>query len=117
MRDVAPILDSSVSLTQDYKLVPMDQLEEPVRILHLLSSPWRIRILDFLDTTGKPERVTDIVAACEDLPQVMVSQQLRILREGGLVESDRRGNRVFYRIAHPRVGHYLKSVRACKILA
>jgi DNA-binding transcriptional ArsR family regulator len=92
-------------------LIPMDQLEEPAHVLRLLTKPLRMRILDFLDTAGSPQCVNKIVEACEGEIQAIVSQQLRILKEGGLLAATRDGNRVFYQIIRPEVRQYLMILR------
>lgn len=89
----------------------MDQLERPARIFRLLSHPQRVRILDFLDVSRCPKCVTEIVKASEGTPQAIISQQLRSLREGGLLESQRDGNQIFYRVASPEVHQYLTFLR------
>jgi ArsR family transcriptional regulator, lead/cadmium/zinc/bismuth-responsive transcriptional repressor len=94
-----------------HDLLSLKQLEESTRIFRVLSSPQRIRILDFLDRAGSPQRVTEIVAVCDGVQQAIVSQQLRILRDGGLVDTERDGNRIFYRIIRPEVRQYLKFLR------
>jgi DNA-binding transcriptional ArsR family regulator len=98
-------------LSPKRNLIPLDQLEEHARVFRLLTSPQRIRILDFLDSAGSPQRVTEIVSASEGVHQAIVSQQLRILKDGGIVDSERDGNRIFYRITSPEVRQYLKFLR------
>lgn len=90
----------------------MEQLERPIQMLRLLSRPLRVRILDFLDQAESPQRVTEIVRACKVEASAIISQQLRILKDGGLVESQRDGNQVFYRIISPEVRQYLTCLRA-----
>jgi DNA-binding transcriptional ArsR family regulator len=46
--------------------------------------------------------VTELCEALE-APQSNVSQHLAVLRERGLVEADRQGHNVYYRLRHPRV--------------
>jgi DNA-binding transcriptional ArsR family regulator len=99
------------SRTLKTDLIPLNQLEEPARFLRLLANPHRARILDFLDTVGSPQCVNNIVEACEGEIQAIVSQQLRILREGGLVDSRRNGSRVFYWITSSKVRRYLVILR------
>jgi DNA-binding transcriptional ArsR family regulator len=92
-------------------LIPLDRLEEHACVFRVLASPQRIRILDFLDSAGSPQRVTEIVAACGGAQQAIVSQQLRILKDGGIVDSERDGNRIFYQIISPEVRQYLAFLR------
>lgn len=97
--------------TSELNLISMAQLERSASIFRLLSHPQRFRILDFLDVAESPQRVTEIVAASQGVPQAIISQQLRILRDSGLVDSQRDGNRVLYRIISPEVRQYLTFLR------
>lgn len=102
---------SKIPSPSERTLIPLGQLEQPARICQLLSHPQRVRILDFLDLCPCPQRFTEIVNASEGAPQAIVSQQLRTLKEGGLLESWRDGNQVFYRIVSPDVRQYLTFLR------
>jgi ArsR family transcriptional regulator, lead/cadmium/zinc/bismuth-responsive transcriptional repressor len=102
-----------VSPEKNIVLIPLDQLEKRVRFLRLLANPHRARILDFLDTVGSPQCVNKIVEVCEGEAQAIVSQQLRILKDGKLLDAERVGNRIFYRIVSPEVRRYLTALRKC----
>lgn len=66
--------------------------------------PTRLRILDLL---RKEERsVGELVAALRQ-PQPKVSNHLACLRWCGFVAAERRGKRVFYRLADARVGEII----------
>jgi len=71
-----------------------DQAAEIVAdTMQALAAPSRIRILSRL--AGAPRSVTEL-ARDLDMEQPAVSQQLRVLRELGLVAGDRRGRHVIY---------------------
>lgn len=89
----------------------MQTLEPLAFLLRIFSHPLRLRILDFLETSGSPQRVTEIVEAAEGAPQAIISQQLKILRESGLLEAERRGNSVYYSVASPQALSLLCCVR------
>lgn len=97
--------------SNNLNLIPLSKLDEVAHIFHLISTPLRIRILDFLDRSGQPQRVTEIVENSGSANQPLVSQQLRILKEGGLLASERDKNQVFYRIISPEVRRYLAFMR------
>ncbi|MEX1021223.1 MAG: metalloregulator ArsR/SmtB family transcription factor [Litorilinea sp.] len=62
----------------------------------LLAHPERLRILDVL------RRGAECVCHLEALlqkPQPYVSQQLRILRQAGVIVDEKRGNNVYYQLA------------------
>lgn len=65
-----------------------------------LADPKRLLILNALRHGERS--VTDI---CEelDLPQANVSQHLAVLRERGLAETRRDGQRVFYSVSSPKI--------------
>lgn len=73
-------------------------------LLRLLAHPERLRILDAL--RREPECVCHLEALL-DKPQPYVSQQLRLLRESGLIDDERRGQNVYYRLADQEVGAWL----------
>ncbi|HHS97958.1 MAG TPA: transcriptional regulator [Chloroflexi bacterium] len=89
-------------------------LRNEVNLLHAqicqgLADPKRILLLYYL--ADGPRRVTDLAGALE-LPQPTVSHHLRVLRERGLVRSERRGTEVYYTLIDPRVVQALDLLRA-----
>lgn len=89
----------------------MQTLERIAPIIRVLSHPLRLRILDYLEKTGTPQRVTEIVEASEGAQQAIVSQQLKILRDTGILQAERRGNCVFYSIANRNSLYFLDCIR------
>nr|WP_275445445.1 metalloregulator ArsR/SmtB family transcription factor [Microbacterium aurum] len=74
-----------------------------------LAHPIRIRILEVLSTA--PEvAVSDLIEATS-LEASHLSQHLAVLRRNRLVEADRRGSQVFYRLAYPQVADLLRVAR------
>ena len=82
--------------------------EEQARLLKVMGNPWRLRILALL--VEKPRQVGDLEQAL-GLGQAYVSQQLARLRADGIVEGERSGRAVLYRIVDPRVPSVLQSLR------
>jgi DNA-binding transcriptional ArsR family regulator len=75
--------------------------------LKLLAHPERLRILDIL------RRDAECVCHLEahlGKPQPYVSQQLRLLREAGLVADERQGTNVFYRLVDEETARLLEVV-------
>lgn len=72
----------------------------------VLSIPLRISIVDFLVHSESPQRVTEIVAACES-EQAVVSGHLKILYQKGILERDRKGICVYYRVANRDVTNFV----------
>jgi ArsR family transcriptional regulator len=76
-----------------------------------LGDPVRLRLLSMIAAAGDEACVCDLTEAF-DVSQPTVSHHLRVLREVGLVTSERRGTWVYYRIrpgALPVLGALLAS--------
>lgn len=75
-----------------------------------LAHPFRIRILELLSSS--PEVSVADLQAETALEASHLSQHLAVLRRHRLVQSERRGSHVFYRLADPRVADLLAVARA-----
>jgi DNA-binding transcriptional ArsR family regulator len=75
--------------------------------LKVLAHPERLRILDVL--RREPECVCHLEALLIK-PQPYVSQQLRLLREAGIIADEKQGQNVFYRLADDEVRQWLDVV-------
>ncbi len=74
------------------------RLEEHANRFKLLGHPVRLQILDIL--RRNPECVCHLEAVLEK-PQPYISQQLRVLREAGVIVDSKDGLNVFYHLADP----------------
>lgn len=72
-------------------------LDPDVRLLAALADPTRLEILHEL--AGSAEVCACDFADCCNVSQPTVSHHLKVLREAGVVVSERRGNSIFYRIS------------------
>jgi ArsR family transcriptional regulator len=81
--------------------------ESAADLLRALAHPVRLRIVDLL-SNGElcVKRLEEILG----VSQSSVSQHLSRLRYAGLIESERRGHLVCYRLAGPRAGAILRAV-------
>lgn len=91
-----------------------DTLREEVVRLHAnicsgLADPNRIMIIYSL--AEGPHNVSDI-ASIVDLPQPTVSRHLKILRERGIVRSERDGQTINYQLSDKRIVQALDLLRA-----
>jgi DNA-binding transcriptional ArsR family regulator len=68
-----------------------------ILLLSALADPTRLEILRQL--AGSAEVCACDFTSCCDVSQPTVSHHLKVLRDAGVVTSERRGNWVFYRIA------------------
>ncbi len=75
--------------------------------IKLLAHPVRLRILDVL--RREPECVCHLETLLEK-PQPYVSQQLRILREAGVIQGERDGQIVYYRLVDEEVRAWLAAL-------
>lgn len=72
-------------------------LDPEVRLLSALADPTRLAIVRQL--AQDVETCACDFTACCDVGQPTVSHHLRVLREAGIVTSERRGQWIFYRLA------------------
>ena len=72
-------------------------LDPDVRLLAALADPTRLAIIRQL--AAETETCACDFTSCCDVGQPTVSHHLRVLREAGVVVSERRGQWIFYRIA------------------
>jgi ArsR family transcriptional regulator len=80
----------------DVPLMPPTAAEELASIFKALSDPTRVSIVNRLAAASEV-CVCDLTAAF-DLSQPTISHHLRLLRDAGLIESERRGTWAYYRL-------------------
>jgi len=95
----------------DRPLIPMETLERVAPIIRNAAHPLRLRILDYLQQEDGPRSVTQITRAA-DAPQAIVSQQLRILKDQGILTARRAGSFVYYSIRNRSVLLLLDCIRS-----
>ncbi|KAB1658041.1 helix-turn-helix transcriptional regulator [Pseudoclavibacter chungangensis] len=74
-----------------------------------LAHPFRIRILELL--SASPEVAVSSMIEETGLEASHLSQHLAVLRRYRLVDSERRGSTVYYRLAHPETADMLAVAR------
>jgi len=84
-------------------------MEREAEFLRALAHPVRLAILEAL---SQGEECVCHLSALLKRPQPYVSKQLAELREAGLVVDRRDAQRVYYRLAEPRVAELLEAARA-----
>ena len=82
--------------------------EELARTLKALADPVRLRVLSFIAAQPGGEACVCHVTEPVGLSQPTVSHHLKLLHAAGLLERDKRGAWVYYRVVHER----LEAVRA-----
>ena len=81
-------------------------LEDVGALFKALGSPLRLAVVTTLDEEG-PLCVHELVSRL-DVPQPLISQHLRVLREADLVRGVRRGKEIAYEIADAHVAHVVR---------
>ncbi len=84
-----------------------DTYRQVTQQFHLLSHPARLRVLDEL---RRDEACVCHLQAVLGRPQAYVSQQLRVLRDAGVVVDRKDGQLVYYRLNDPKVAQLLEIV-------
>ena len=92
------------------KGLTVDFLERTSAFLKIIAHPHRLQIIELLEREGEVN-VSSIVEEVQ-LPQSSVSLHLNQMKRMGLLESERRGKEVIYRIKDPRVLRILDCI--CK---
>jgi ArsR family transcriptional regulator len=82
-------------------------LDPDVRLLQALADPTRLAIVRQLASDDQV-CACDFTACC-DVSQPTVSHHLKVLREAGIVTSEKRGTWVFYRL-EPTVANRLAAI-------
>jgi|SRR5579871_940044 len=103
-------MERCVPISGDYSLIDMETLERVTPIIRHSAHPLRLRILDYLDQAGEARNVGEITEAA-GVGQAIVSQQLRILKDQGVLAARREGNYVLYSIADRSVLLLLDCIR------
>jgi ArsR family transcriptional regulator len=82
-------------------------IDPDVQLFQALADPTRLAILREL--AGAPEVCACDFTDCCDVQQPTVSHHLRVLREAGIIDSERRGTWIYYRLA-PAVADRLRAL-------
>lgn len=103
-------MENTCSQPSTGQLIDMATLERVAPVIRNVAHPLRLRILDYLSREGDPRSVSDIMGASGS-GQAIVSQQLRILKDQGVLSARREGNFVLYDIAERSVLLLLTCIR------
>lgn len=89
------------------KLTSLEGLAEASKCLRTLAHPHRLRIVQVL-LQGE-YTVGELAEVCE-IPPHMASEHLGKMKDRGLLDAERRGRQMFYRVSEPHLGDILKCV-------
>jgi ArsR family transcriptional regulator len=93
-------------------------LDPDIRLLQALADPTRLAIVRQLSAEGGV-CACDLTSCC-DVSQPTVSHHLKVLREAGVVDAERRGTWIYYRLrpeASARLAAIAASLRAASPVA
>ncbi len=88
-------------------MINQTNYEEIANRIKLLAHPERLRILDLL--RQEPQCVCHLEAWLGK-PQPYISQQLRLLREAGIIRDEKDGLNVFYRLVDAEIIAWLELI-------
>ena len=88
------------------RLTDLDALGQAAECLRVLAHPHRLRMIQMLLSGNYT--VGELAESC-DLPTAMSSEHLRLMQRCGLLDSEKDGRKVFYRVVEP----HLKSIMTC----
>lgn len=95
-------------MAEQLELIPMEELDEAAECLKVMGHPMRLRIVNILTQGEFP--VGEIAEIC-DLRPNHACEHLRLLQGRGLLDSERRGREVYYKIANPRLASLIQCVK------
>lgn len=76
--------------------------------LKAVAHPLRLRIIELLE--DREMCVSDLIESLGAKPAI-TSQQLGLLKDRGVLDSRREGNRVYYRVVNPNVVRVIRCIR------
>jgi DNA-binding transcriptional ArsR family regulator len=92
----------------EFSLIDLKKMEKTSAILRAFSHPFRIKLLSFIDK-NKEINVNKIYGTLK-LEQSITSQNLRILKDAGLVNTVRKGKFIIYSVDYNTVRNYINSI-------
>ncbi|WP_410575551.1 ArsR/SmtB family transcription factor [Amycolatopsis sp. cmx-4-61] len=91
-----PVISEGCCAPLAAEALSADQAVDLAKAFKALGDPVRLRLLSLITSAGGESCVCDLTAAF-DLSGPTISHHLKVLREAGLVTSERRGTWVYYR--------------------
>lgn len=88
-----------------------NQLEQAATMLKAIAHPMRIAILNFLED-GKRLTVTEIHELLE-IEQSTTSHHLGILKDKGVLTSERKGKNTYYSLKHKSLSNIINCISKC----
>lgn len=86
------------------------EAEDLATMLKVLADPARIRIMSMLATASDGEVCVCDLTEPLDLSQPTVSHHMKVLREAGFIESERRGKWIYHRLVPDRLAEVRRAL-------
>lgn len=103
MTTVAPSTSAAESACEQVSpaasSMSLDSAVQVATVLKALAEPLRIRMLSFITSSPTGEACVCDIATVADVSQPTVSHHLKVLKDVGVLTSERRGTWVYYRVA------------------
>ena len=90
-------------------IIQEENLEISAEVLRALTHPLRMQILEYIDR-NEMINVNRIYSALQ-LEQAITSHHLRILRQAGLVETERRGKFIHYWLRYGKLSSTIQAIK------
>ncbi len=90
-------------------LTDLKALEQAAECLKIIAHPWRLRMIQMM--LADRHMVSELAEACDIAPN-MASEHLRLMQRAGLLESERDGRRVYYKVAEPHLADIMRCIEA-----
>jgi DNA-binding transcriptional ArsR family regulator len=97
--------------TMKFSELTPDQLEKAANMLKAIAHPMRISIINFLDD-GKKLTVTEIHELLK-IEQSTTSHHLGILKDKGILTSQRDGKNTYYALRHDNLSNIVDCISKC----
>lgn len=93
-------------------MIALDKLESAAEMLKAIAHPIRIAIVGMLDS-NKKLTVTEIHEALA-IEQAVASHHLSILKNKGVLLSERSGKNCYYSLKHQRLSQIIECIDKCQ---
>ncbi|KAB1063229.1 ArsR/SmtB family transcription factor [Salibacter halophilus] len=88
-----------------------EKIDKAVYMLKAIAHPLRLQIVELL--TGNEELCVSDIHQQMGVEQAVASQQLKILKQNGVLTCKRKGKHSFYQLAHPQIKDLISCIESC----
>lgn len=97
-----------VAMLNEMRLSMDNNLEEKATILKTIGHPVRLQII-----AGLAQNCSCVkeIWECLNMPQAVVSQHLKVMKESGVLEAHREGTRMKYSLKSPMIADIVRALQ------